>query len=307
MIIGVVFPPALATAPNIRAWTADIEGGGARYVSVSDHILTIDPSVQSAGWDRAWPHDSEHATSHAFGTPFHEPMVLLGFLAGLTQMDLATGIVVLPQRGTALFAKQAAEVDVLSGGRLRVGVGVGWNVAEYESLGADFSTRGRRLEEQMVLLRQLWSQESVEFRGAGHLLQGAGLSPLPVQRPIPLWLGGASLRRGMAPVMRLLDRIGRSADGWCMDSAASPTVATTAIAHVRSAAEAAGRDSAKLGFEVRCRLGPHQLGRLPELMHDWVRAGATHLCLDVRRPSGYPEQAHHALLAALEQARATTD
>ena len=133
--------------------------------------------------------------------------MLFGYLAGLTQaLELVTGILILPQRQTALVAKQAAEVDVLSNGRLRLGVGVGWNSVEYDSLNEDFHTRGRRVVEQMHLLRRLWSEPVVDFKGKYHSIDQAGINPMPVQQPIPLWLGG------MADAV--LKRVARYSDGW---------------------------------------------------------------------------------------------
>ncbi len=133
--------------------------------------------------------------------------MLFGFLAAVTStLELTTGIVILPQRHTVLVAKQAAEVDVLSRGRLRLGVGLGWNPVEYEALGANFRNRGRRVGEQVALLRLLWTQELVDFEGRYHRVRRAGINPLPVQRPIPVWMGGSA--------DRAMCRIVRIADGW---------------------------------------------------------------------------------------------
>ena len=138
---------------------------------------------------------------------FHEPMVLFGYLAAITRrLELMTGILILPQRPTALVAKQAAEVDVLTGGRLRLGVGIGWNWVEYGALGENFHNRGRRAEEQIALLRALWTQEVVDFRGKWHQVIGAGINPLPIQRPSPPWMGGHA--------DRAVKRIARIGDGW---------------------------------------------------------------------------------------------
>src|SRR4029077_16528572 len=139
--------------------------------------------------------------------PFHEPMVFFGFLAGVTtRLQLTTGILILPQRQTVLVAKQAAEVDVLSGGRLRLGVGLGWNYVEYDALGEAFQTRGRRVEEQIEILRKLWTQPLVTHRTAQQVIDNAGINPMPIQRPIPLWFGG-----GSEPALKRAARLG---DGW---------------------------------------------------------------------------------------------
>ena len=153
---------------------------GFTHILVFDHVLGANPE-RPGGWKG--PYTYRHA--------FHEPFVLFGFLAAATRrVGLVTGIVILPQRQTALVAKQAAAVDVLSGGRLRLGVGVGWNPVEFEALGEDFSTRGRRIEEQVQVMRALWTRELVTFKGNHHRITDAGLNPLPVQRPIPVWMGG---------------------------------------------------------------------------------------------------------------------
>jgi probable F420-dependent oxidoreductase len=156
MQIGVIYPQTeLPTdADTVRAYVQQVEQLGYRHVTIYDHVLGADPAVH-AGW--TGPYDVD--------TTFHEPLVFCGFLAAITQLELVTGIVVAPQRQTALLAKQAAEVDVLSEGRFRLGIGVGWNPVEYEALGQAFSTRGEREEEQIGLLRRLWTERSVTHEG----------------------------------------------------------------------------------------------------------------------------------------------
>jgi probable F420-dependent oxidoreductase len=176
MQIGVVFPQT-EIGPDggaVRSYGHRVEELGFRHVLAYDHVLGADRAVHR-GWDR--PYDS--------ATTFHEPLVMFGFLAALTSLELVTGIIILPQRQTALVAKQAAEVDLLSGGRLRLGVGLGWNYVEYEALGQDFATRGRRIEEQVALMRRLWTEPSLSHAGPFDRITGAGIAPLPVQRPIP--------------------------------------------------------------------------------------------------------------------------
>src|ERR1700729_2801818 len=185
MRIGVVFPQTElgGDAGAVRAWAQRAGELGFTHVLAYDHVAGADPAVHT-GWDG--PYDVH--------TTFHEPMVLYGYLAAVTSMELVTGIVILPQRQTVLVAKQAAEVDLLTGGRLRLGVGIGWNRVEYEALGEDFSTRGKRCDEQVELMRKLWTEPSVTFSGSYHHVTGAGLAPLPVQRPIPVWFGASSPR-----------------------------------------------------------------------------------------------------------------
>ena len=171
MRIGVVFPQAEIgpDAGAVRAYAQRVEELGFRHVLAYDHVVGADPAVHQ-GWQG--PYD--------LTTTFHEPLVLFGYLAGITSLELVTGIIILPQRQTVLVAKQAAEVDLLSGGRFRLGIGLGWNAVEYEALGEDFSSRGRRVEEQVDLLRRLWTEPSVTYHGQYHRVTGAGLAPLPV-------------------------------------------------------------------------------------------------------------------------------
>jgi probable F420-dependent oxidoreductase len=261
MRVGVVFPQTEigADVGAVRAYAQRVEELGYRHVLAYDHVLGADPAVHR-GW--AGPYDVT--------TTFHEPFVLFGYLAGLTSLELVTGIIILPQRQTALVAKQAAEVDLLTVGRFRLGVGLGWNEVEYEALGQDFATRGRRIEEQVDLLRRLWTEPSVTFDGRFDRVAGAGLAPLPVQRPIPVWFGGQS-----DPAYR---RIGRLADGWFPQVPPGPKLDEARGVVERAAAEA-GRDPAALGLEGRAswRGDP---GQLAERAAAWRDAGATHLSVN---------------------------
>src|SRR5882757_1142067 len=183
MQIGVVFPQTElgGDVGAVRAYARGVDELGFRHLLAYDHVLGADPEVH-----RDWTHRYTAATT------FHEPFVLFGHLAALTGLELVTSVLVLPQRQTALVAKQAAEVDLLSRGRLRLGVGLGWNAVEYEALGKSFSDRGRRVGEQVELLRRLWTEPTVNFDGTYETVTGAGLAPLPRQRPIPVWFGATS-------------------------------------------------------------------------------------------------------------------
>src|SRR4030088_2920597 len=200
MRIGVVFPQTEigAEAGAARAYVQRVDELGFRHLLAYDHVVGADPAVH-AGW--AGPYDVH--------TTFHEPLVMFGYLAAVTTtLELVTGVIILPQRQAVLVAKQAAEVDLLSEGRLRLGVGLGWNAVEYEALGENFTNRGKRSEEQIAVMRALWTQDVVDFHGRWHHISHAGLNPLPIQRPIPLWLGG-----GRPGVEAVIERIGRLADG----------------------------------------------------------------------------------------------
>jgi probable F420-dependent oxidoreductase len=198
MKIGVIFPQTeFGNDPGaIHDYAQAAEGLGFAHVVAYDHVLGANPD-RSGGWQGPYTHESA----------FHEPFVLFSFMAAVTtRLEFATGILILPQRQTALVAKQAATLDVLSGGRFRLGIGNGWNEVEFVALGKDFSTRGRKIEEQVELLRRLWTEPLVTFEGRWHTIPDAGIKPLPVQRPIPIWFGGHA-----DAVLRRAARLG---DGW---------------------------------------------------------------------------------------------
>jgi len=206
MQVGAVFPQLeIGTDPDaIAEYARTVEALGYDHLVIFDHVLGADAS-RPGGWTGAYDHRSM----------FHEPFVLYGYMAAVTtRLRLATAVIVLPQRQTALVAKQAAEVDVLTGGRFRLGVGIGWNAVEYEALNESFTNRGRRIEEQIAVMRALWTQEVVDFKGRWHRIDRAGLDPLPVQRPIPIWMGGGWDRQKRALVEPSARRIARIADGW---------------------------------------------------------------------------------------------
>jgi probable F420-dependent oxidoreductase len=283
MRIGVVFPQTEIgpDAGAVRAYGQRVEELGFRHVLAYDHVVGADPAVHR-GWDG--PYDVR--------TTFHEPMVLFGYLAALTSMELVTGIIILPQRQTVLAAKQAAEVDLLTTGRFRMGVGLGWNRVEYEALGQDFTTRGKRIEEQVALMRRLWTEQSVTFEGSFDRVTGAGLAPLPVQRPIPVWFGAQS--------PAAYRRAGRLADGWFPQMSPGPKL-DEAKATVEQAAAQAGRDPAALGMEGRLSW-TGSADELHELAGQWRESGATHLAIDTMR-AGLRSVDEH--LAALETAADT--
>jgi probable F420-dependent oxidoreductase len=208
----------------------------------------------------------------------HEPMTLLGWVAGITrQIELVPSVIVLPSRQTALFAKQAAEIDILSGGRLRLGIGVGGSREEYAALGHDYRSRGRRCDEQLELLKRLWTDEAPTFQGEFDRLDGFGLDPLPIQRPIPIWIGGgAGLMKEQTrePILR---RIGRHANGWF---AIVPIAEVAALRdRIREHAEAAGRDPTTIGLEGGCGMAGKSNEEWLARLRDWDAAGASHLCL----------------------------
>ena len=262
MKFGVTFPQHAFTDPlALRDFAQAAEELGYDYLLTYDHVVGANPDRPD--WKERNPYTHKHL--------FHEPFVLYGYLAGLTErIEFVTGILILPQRQTALVAKQSAQVDLLSNGRLRLGVGVGWNHVEYETLGQDFSTRGRRMEEQVNLLRQLWTQELVNYEGEFDTLPDVGINPRPVQQPIPLWMGG------YAEVV--LRRMARMADGWFM-AAWQPDEAKTHIDKLKGYLQEEGRDPAQFGFDIRI-----QTGRIPQdewgtLIEQYEAAGLTDLAI----------------------------
>ncbi len=281
MQIGAVFPQTeIGADPGaIAAFAQAAADLGYRHLLAYDHVLGADPAVH-AGWSGFYD----------VNDTFHEPLLLFSWLAATTPLEFATGILVAPQRQTALLAKQAAELDLLSGGgRLRLGLGIGWNEVEYEALGQPFGHRGARLEEQISLLRRLWTEQSITFEGRFHTVTGAGIAPLPATRPIPVWLGGA------APAA--LRRIGRLADGWFAMLGPGHGL-EEALEVIADAAVGAGRDPAEIGLEGQARWSvqdPERAGRDAER---WRRAGATHLTLNTMSSGCVTVDDHISAMAA---------
>jgi probable F420-dependent oxidoreductase len=261
MQVGVVLPQTEigATADSLRTYAREVEALGYDHVLAYDHVLGADPEVHQ-GW--SGPYDID--------TNFHEPFVLFGFIAGCTSLACVSGIVILPQRQTALVAKQAAEVDLMTNGTFRLGIGIGWNHVEYEALGQSFSTRGRRIEEQVDLLRKLWTTRSVTATGEFDTVSGVGLSPMPLQQPIPIWFGATS-----APAYR---RAGRLGDGWLPLVQPGPKL-DAALAEVRAGAREAGRDPGSIGMQGRVDWRG-DLDNAAAQFDKWRAANATHVAIN---------------------------
>jgi probable F420-dependent oxidoreductase len=284
MRVGVVFPQTeLGGDPGaVRAFATAASELGYAHIAVFDHVVGADPAVHQ-GW--SGPYDIH--------TTFHEPFVLFGYLAALTSLELVTSIVILPQRQTVLVAKQAAEVDLLTQGKFRLGVGLGWNEVEYEALGQKFSDRGARLTEQVALLRRLWTETSVTVAGDYEHVTGAGLAPLPVQRPIPVWVG--------ARADAALRRAGRIADGWFPMDQPGPALARS-IEIVHAAAVKAGRDPTVLGMEGRINVGSDSSSSIDQRIAAWRDAGATHLSINTMRAGFSTVDEHIAALSSASHA-----
>lgn len=265
MEIGILFPQTeYGTDPGaIRELAQRAEELGFTHILTYEHVLGVDPN--RPGWKGIY----------SFEDPFLEPISLLSFMAAVTErITFLTSIVILPQRQTVLTAKQAATLDVLSGGRLRLGVGIGWNEPEYIALGKNFHDRGRRIEEQIELMRTLWTRPLVNFSGQWETVEDSGLNPLPIQQPIPIWFGGHA-----DPVIRRAARLG---DGWIPNY---PTVedARPHFNALKEYLEEAARPSSEFGIEVRLHYREGDPERLGGLIQDWQAGGATHVGLSTMR------------------------
>jgi probable F420-dependent oxidoreductase len=293
MISGVVFPQTeIGPDPAaIRDYVQAAEDLGYSHLIVYDHVLGADAQAH-LDWQGGY-------TSKDM---FHEPFVLFGYLAAITtNLELVTAVLILGQRQTALVAKQAAEVDILTGGRLRLGIGVGWNAVEYEALDQNFHDRGRRSEEQIGLLRSLWTEEVVNFHGRWHHVTHAGINPLPVQRPIPIWIGAGG-RNNPVPTDRVLRRVARVSDGWFPQFAPDST-GQAAVAKVEELAKAAGREPSEIGMEARINLSDGDPEYWQERAAAWQTLGASHLSVNTMRAGLKTPQDH---INAIQQFKEAT-
>ena len=295
MQIGAIFPQTeIGSDPGaIREYAQAAEELGYSHLFIADHVLGADPDYHSHVTDSYYTHRSV----------IHESFTLMGYLAAITErIGLTTGILILPQRATALVAKQAAAVDVLSGGRLRLGIGVGWNHVEYEALNRNFRDRGRRSEEQIALLRALWTQEVVNFEGRWHRVTHAGLNPLPVQQPIPVWLGAGSSASPLPPEP-VLRRIATISDGW-FPNFPPDEPGREAIGKLREYIQAAGRDPSAVGIEGRIRIDNKQPEDWVDEAKGWQALGAVSITVEARRGGLSGVEDHIEAIARFREALA---
>jgi probable F420-dependent oxidoreductase len=284
MHVGVVFPQTEfpADAAAARDYAQTVEGLGYSHVLAYDHVLGVDPAGRG-----------EWGSRYTYQDPFLEPFVLFAHMAAAApRLGFCTGVLVLPQRQAAVVAKQAATLDVMCGGRLRLGVGNGWNWAEFEALGEDFHTRGRRIAEQIAVMRALWTEPLVTFRGRWHNLERAGINPLPIQRPIPVWLGGR--------VDAVLRRATQLADGF-LPPWRTPDEGRADLATLDRHLAAAGRSrvgpGAGFGLEPRLPFAPASPERWDGLLQGWRALAATHVSVNTMGAGLAGPRAH---LQALE-------
>ncbi len=284
MKIGVIYPQTeFSSDPGaVREYAQSAEALGYSHILAYDHVLGANPDRP----DRlSGPYTHEH--------PFMEPLVLFGFMAAATRsIGLTTGVIILPQRQAVLVAKQAATLDVLCGGRLRLGVGLGWNQVEYAALGENMRTRGKRINEQIEVMRRLWTEPLFSYSGTWHQINDAGLLPMPVQRPIPIWFGGHS-----EPMLRRAARLG---DGW-IPFARSAVQGRPVVESMLRHLDAAGRSRDSFGIDPRLDYEDGDSDALRRRLEDWRALGATHASLNTM---GFGLKGDRAHLEAIRKAAA---
>jgi probable F420-dependent oxidoreductase len=259
-------------AATVREYAEAAEGIGYDFIETADHVLGVN-AASRPGWDRNTSDDL-----------FHDPFVLFGYLAGVApKLGFSTGVLILAQRQAALVAKQAACLDVLCGGRFRLGVGVGWNETEYVGLNENFHNRGRRSEEQVQVMQALWADPHVAFKGKYHTIDDAGINPRPKSGRVPVWFGGHH--------DRTLDRIAKWGDGWMPNAYPADQSAIDIFADLHRRIEAAGRDPKQVGIEVWTSMGSGSEADWAKEAKFWKSIGATHLCLTTT----FHRRHHHRL------------
>lgn len=263
MKIGALFPQfEIGLDPlSIRDFSQAADDLGYTHLTSFDQIIGLNKKSRP---DWKYVHDAEDM--------FHEIFVLFGYLAAVTtRIEFVTGILVLPMRGTALVAKQAAEVDVLSNGRLRLGIGVGVKPEEFEACGEDFGNRGKRVDEQIDVLRKLWTSDLITYEGEYHRIEDGGINPLPIQRPIPIWIGGIS--------KAAIRRTAQLGDGWLPNFQADD-LGKRSIDAMREMAVSYGRDPDTIGIEATMTIIDRTPEELRTEIEDWRRIGATHITIN---------------------------
>ena len=288
MRYGVFFPTAkIGNDPaTLKRFATGVEGQGYEYIAAPDHVVQAGKPIEE-GWRAQYTRDFPH----------HEPLLLFSFMAAATErIRFQTAVLILAQRQAVLVAKQAAQLDVLSGGRAELGIGIGWNELEFTALEQSFRNRGRRVEEQIDVLRRLWTEELVTFKGQWHQIEEAGLAPMPVQRPIPLWIGAFEARA--------VNRAGRLADGWLVNPRLGPgDEETSRLIHIyhQGAAEA-GRDPANLGLGATVHLGDRGANAWVDEVGAWRERGATQITARTSTSDYAALEQHLDAFAAFQEA-----
>jgi probable F420-dependent oxidoreductase len=296
-LLGLVFPQdKVGESPaSIIDFVKDVEVCGIDYLAAAHHDLGLDPNQHGGALGRDWPFPEPsqfRSVAYNAGNAFHEPFVLFGFLSGVCGLSFLTSALILPQRQTVAVAKAAAEVDLLSGGRFTLGVGAGWNSTEMTMAGMPWPDRFARMEEQIHLLRELWTKSTVSFEGRYHRLSGAGILPHPVQQSIPIWIGS-----GSGPLA--IDRVARLADGW-MPQQIPGSGLNEALRRLHVAIEKWGRDPDSLALHGVVTGDGVDIARVVRQTARWDRLGATHLAIDLR---GSPDADRKTIYRAVEAIR----
>jgi probable F420-dependent oxidoreductase len=284
MRVGVVFPQTeIGTAPSgVRDFAQAAYALGFEHLMAYDHVLGADASIRP-GW-----------TGYTSDSLFHEPFILFAYLTALLpRMEFVTGVIVLPQRETALVAKQAAELDILTAGKFRLGLGIGWNAVEYEALGKDFRNRAKRFEEQLEVLRRLWTEPIVTFEGNYHKISAAGLNPLPTRRPIPIWIGASA-----EPAIK---RAAQLADGYFPQSPLDGSWEAT-FDKIHGWLREAGREPSQFGIDARISAASGSADAWRREAEEWRARGASHLSINTMGGGLVGPQAHIDRLREVAQA-----
>jgi probable F420-dependent oxidoreductase len=259
------------TPAVLKEYTQAAEAAGFDFIEAPDHVVGVNPASQPAG---------ERMSAGLY----HDPFALFSFFTGITpKLGFSTGVLILAQRQTTLVAKQAACLDVLCGGRFRLGVGVGWNEPEFIALNENFHNRGRRSEEQVQVMQKLWAEPFVTFRGKWHTIEDVGINPRPASGKVPVWFGGHH--------ERTLERIAKWGDGWMPNAYPPDQSALDILATLRKLTEQAGRDPKAVGIEVWTSMGSGSEADWAKEAQFWKKAGATHLCLTTT----FHRRHHHRL------------
>jgi probable F420-dependent oxidoreductase len=254
----------------IREFAQAAEAIGYHGIAAPDHVLGVNVASRP-GWTQPRARSTDL---------YHDPFVLFGFLAGCTGIgDFSTQVLILPQRQTVLVAKQAACLDVLSGGRFRLGIGVGWNDIEFAGLNENFHNRGRRSEEQVEIMQALWAEPYATFKGRWHTIEDAGINPRPGSGRVPIWYGGHA--------EATLCRVVKWGDGWMPLAYAPGEEAGTAFDKLRRTAEEAGRDPATIGIDTRVSAGAGAEADWRREVQLWKSLGVSHLTLANYYESGH--------------------
>lgn len=263
MKIGCSFPQS-EIGPDIggiRAYAQACDEMGFWLMTCGEHLVGVDTAARKLEKRAGAPKDLRD-----IAYPYQEPLTFFAFVAGITKrINFLTSVLIAPQRQTVLIAKQTAQVQNYSGGRLMLGIGMGWSEYEYESLGADFHTRGRRMEEQIHVLRELWSQRLVTHEGRYHTVKGIGINPLP-QKTIPIWIG-------LGGNERPLRRAARLADGVMMTPSGSAARLNDFKGYVRDA----GRDLSSISLSMNLNLNECDIPTAAKLTKQYAAEGFSHL------------------------------